>query len=71
VQEKLGNDKKMIAELEAAAKIEPNKETSLLLMKAYGLKGMEDKAQALKRSIKKRSIKAKPRKVIRPPRVVV
>lgn len=71
VQEKLGNDKKMIAELEAAAKIEPNKETSLLLMKAYELKGMEDKAQALKRSIKKRSIKAKPRKVIRPPRVVV
>jgi len=71
VQEKLGNDKKMIAELETAAKIEPNKETSLLLMKAYELKGMEDKAQALKRSIKKRSIKAKPRKVIRPPRVVV
>jgi len=35
VQEKLGNDKLMIQELEKAAELEPNKETFELLAKAY------------------------------------
>src|SRR6476646_2598776 len=35
VQEKLGNDKMMFQELEKAAELEPNRETFMLLHKAY------------------------------------
>lgn len=71
VQEKLGNDKKMISELERAVELEPNKETSLLLLKAYEFKGMEDQARMLKRRLNRMTTNTKQRKVVRPPRVVV
>src|SRR5476651_653293 len=40
VQEKLGNDKLMLRELERAVELEPNKETFHLLIKAYEERGM-------------------------------
>src|SRR3954464_1209832 len=44
VQEKLGNDKLMLQELEKAAELEPNKESFMLLAKAYEAQGMTDEA---------------------------
>jgi len=72
VQEKLGNDKKMISELERAAELEPNKETSLLLLHAYEIKGMEEQAAKLRRKVNRIGlISNKAKRIIRPPRVVV
>lgn len=71
VQEKIGNDKKMISELEKAVELEPNRETCLLLLKAYELKGMDQEAKTLSRRLNKLGTTSKPRRVIRSPRVVV
>lgn len=76
VEEKLGNDKKMISELERAAELEPNKETYSLLLRAYELKGHEDKAKELQKKLNRlggssKSGASKPKRVQRPPRVVV
>jgi tetratricopeptide (TPR) repeat protein len=75
VEEKLGNDKKMISELERAAELEPNKETYSLLLRAYEVKDMDEEAKALQRKLNRMlgSGKAaeKPKRVQRPPRVVV
>jgi len=71
VQEKLGNDKKMINELEKAVNLEPNKETSLLLLKAYELQNMHEKAHELAKKINKMGMAGKQRRVIRSPRVVI
>src|SRR4029079_12027049 len=46
VQEKLGNDKLVIQELEKAAELEPNPETYSLLMKAYESRGLAEEAAA-------------------------
>lgn len=73
VQEKLGNNKKMIGELERAVELEPNNETHSLLMRAYDQDGAEDKATELRDKLRK-EIKAKqqlPKKVQRPKRVIV
>lgn len=73
VEEKLGNDKKMISELERAAELEPNKETYSLLLRAYEVKEMEDKAAPLRKKLNRNNsaISAKPKRVQRPPRVIV
>ena len=76
VEEKLGNDKKMISELEKAAELEPNKETYSLLLRAYEIKGMEEEATALQRKLNKltngsKAAESKPKRIQRPPRVVV
>lgn len=75
VEEKLGNDKKMIAELERAAELEPNKETYSLLLRAYEVKEMDNQAAILRkklnRMIGKPKTDAKPKRLQRPPRVVV
>lgn len=72
VQEKLGNDKKMISELERAAELEPNKETCTLLLRAYEIKELPDKVATLRKKIDKMGLTTnKPKRVIRPPRVVV
>ena len=76
VEEKLGNDKKMISELERAAELEPNKETYSLLLRAYELKGMEDNAKELQKKLNRitgntKAAASKPKRVQRPPRVVV
>src|SRR6185369_3892736 len=53
VQEKLGNDKMMLQELEKALDLEPNKETFHLLIAAYEAKGMAVEADQLKDRLKK------------------
>lgn len=78
VEEKLGNDKKMIAELEKAAELEPNKETYSLLLRAYEVKDMAAEADVVRKKLNKltgahtpSATISKPNRVQRPPRVVV
>src|SRR3954463_951095 len=53
VQEKLGNDKMMLQELDRAAELEPNTETFGLLAKAYDSRGMHDEAVMVQRKLSK------------------
>lgn len=72
VQEKLGNDKLMFLSLEKAVELEPNKETLTLLHKAYTDRDMENEADSIDRRLKKLIVPAgKPKRITRPPRVVV
>ncbi len=72
VQEKLGNFKLMLDELERAVKLEPNQESYGLLAHAYEVAGMQAEADQIKERIKKHvSSSAKPRRVLRPKRVVI
>lgn len=71
VQEKLGNDKLMFAELEKAAEIEPNRETYMLLHKAYISHGMEAEADLIADQLKKLKTPGRAKRILRPRRVVV
>jgi tetratricopeptide (TPR) repeat protein len=73
VQEKLGNDKKMISELVRATELEPNRETYSLLLKAYEINDMPHEAALLRRRIVRLSSRPQIRsnRVTRAPRVVV
>jgi len=73
VQEKLGNDKAMFAELEKAVELEPNKETYSLLSKAYLNRGMEKEAREMAKQMKKydKITIPKPKRMKRRPRVVI
>jgi tetratricopeptide (TPR) repeat protein len=72
VQEKLGNDKLMIQQLEKAAELEPNKESFLLLARAYESQGMAAEAAEANRNLNKLALPAgKPKRVLRPKRVVI
>jgi tetratricopeptide (TPR) repeat protein len=72
VQEKLGNDKLMFAELEKAADIEPNRETYSLLYKAYTSHDMAEQADLIADKIKKmKTSPAKSRRMLRPRRVII
>lgn len=72
VQEKLGNDRLMIIQLEKATELEPNPETFNLLIKAYESKGMQTEADILKAKLNKLIMPAgKPRRVLRPRKVVI
>ena len=73
VQEKMGNNKKMIAELERAAELEPTNETHSLLMRAYDQDGSEAKAAALRETLRRSALAKKqpPKKVQRPKRVII
>lgn len=71
VQEKLGNDKLMLQELEKAAELEPNNETYNLLMNAYESRGMSDEAAKVQRKLSRTAIANRPKKVLRPRRVVI
>lgn len=72
VQEKLGNTKLMLQELEAAAELEPNPETFNLLLKGYEAEGMEEDATKLKKKLAKASLAAgKSKRMLRPKRVVI
>jgi tetratricopeptide (TPR) repeat protein len=72
VQEKLGNDKLMIHELEKAAELEPNKEAYTLLHKAYISHGMEAEADIVADKLKKLIAPSNRRKrLIRRRRVVI
>lgn len=72
VQEKLGNDKLMFQELEKAVELEPNKETLTLLHKTYQSHGMAVEADMVEDRLKKLIVPAgRPKKILRPRRVVV
>ena len=72
VQEQLGNEKSMLNELERAAELEPNKETYQLLHKAYLGKDMQLEADQIEQKLKKLIVPAgRPKKVVRPRRVVI
>lgn len=73
VQEKLGNNKKMLSELERAVELEPTRETYSLLAKAYEIHNEDEKLIALKKKLSKKQPKraGRPRAINRPKRVVV
>jgi len=72
VQEKLNNDKLMFQALEKAVELEPNKETLSYLHKSYLDRGMQAEADMVEQRLKKLIVPAgKPKRVIRPRRVVV
>ncbi len=72
VQEKLGNHKLMVQELEIASEIEPSREIYELLKKAYQHEGMSESADLVESKIKKISKQTKrPKKVLRPSQRVV
>jgi len=72
VQEKIGNRKLMIQELEKAAELEPNIETFNLLATTYDAEGMTDEANAIKKKLSKMVLPAnKPKRLLRPRRVVI
>lgn len=72
VQEKLGNDKLMLQELERAAELEPNKETLTLLQKAYASNDMPAEADIVEDRLKKLIMPAgRPKRMVRPRRAAV
>lgn len=73
VQEKLSNEKLMLQELEEAARLEPNQETFSLLHKAYESLGMQAEADIIEQKLKRASARSdtRPKKVLRPRRVVI
>ncbi|HET9850710.1 MAG TPA: tetratricopeptide repeat protein [Candidatus Saccharimonadales bacterium] len=72
VQEKLGNDKLLLQELDKAAELEPNPETYKLLANAYESRGMEDEAKDIRKKLDKLVLPAgKPKRILRPRRVVI
>ncbi|MBI2285211.1 tetratricopeptide repeat protein [Candidatus Saccharibacteria bacterium] len=71
VQEKLGNDKLMLQELEKAAELEPNNETYNLLMNAYESRGMGEEAVKVRRKLSRTALPNRPKKVLRPRKVVI
>ncbi len=75
VQEKLGNIKLAVAELNEAIKLEPNKETYRLLYKTYLENNMIEEATELKKKFKRylsrKSLKSIPAKIKRPKRVII
>ncbi len=72
VQEKLGNDKLMIHELEKANGLEPNKESYTLLMNAYRTIGMGQEADQIEQKLQKLIIPSgKPKRITRPKRAVI
>lgn len=72
VQEKLGNDKLVLQELERAAELEPNPETYTLLSKAYESRGMNAEAADTQKKIDKLIMPAgRPKRILRPKRVVI
>ena len=71
VQEKLGNSQIMLDELKRAVELEPNKESYLLLIKAYDSLGMVAEADLLNDKLEKLIVPtSKSRKVRRQKRVV-
>lgn len=72
VQEKLGNSKLMLDGLHRAIELEPNPETYSLLIKAYEGIGMQAEADILNDKLQKLIVPTgKPKRVMRPKRVVI
>ncbi|PID31931.1 hypothetical protein CR970_02915 [Candidatus Saccharibacteria bacterium] len=72
VQEKLGNTKLMLHELERAVELEPNKESYALLIGAYQSLGMAAEADLAADKLKRLIVPSgKPKRIIRRKRVVI
>lgn len=72
VQEKLGNNKLMIQELERAVELEPNKESYTLLMNSYREAGNNQEADLIEDKIQKLIVPAgHAKRIVRPKRVVI
>src|ERR1700741_1598706 len=72
VQEKLGNHKLMLDELERASELEPNQETYGLLAKAYDSRGMHEDAAVVHRKLSKLIVPSgRSKRILRPKRVVI
>lgn len=72
VQEKLGNNKKMIASLEQAAEIEPNPQTLGILADAYERTEQNEQADKLRKRLQKMVTPAgSPQKVQQPRKVIM
>ena len=72
VQEKLGNTKLVLQELERAVELEPNKESYTLLRLAYEHANMSEKAKDVEKKLDKMVIPAgRPKRIQRPKRVVI
>ncbi len=72
VQEKLGNTKLMLQELETAVELEPNQESYTLLIRTYDSLDMQAEADIATDKLKKLIVPAgKPKRMLRPKRVVI
>lgn len=72
VQEKLGNTKLMIQELELAVELEPTKESYVLLMNSYRSSGQAEEADQIEEKLQKLVITSgQSKRVARPKRVVI
>ncbi|HSX44717.1 MAG TPA: tetratricopeptide repeat protein [Candidatus Saccharimonadales bacterium] len=72
VQEKLGNHKLMVHELERAVELEPNNESYTLLIKTYEDLDMQAEADITKEKLKKLILPShKPKRLVRAKRVVI
>ncbi len=72
VQEKLGNTKLMIQELERAVELEPNKESFVLLMNSYRSSGQAEAADQIEQKLAKLIVPSgKAQRIVRPKRVVI
>lgn len=71
VQEKLGNEKRMVEALEHAAKLQPNRQTYSLVADAYKKVGRDEDAKKITNAMKKADAKMKKAPKIKQPRKVV
>ncbi len=71
VQERLGNDKRMVEALEHAAKLQPNQQTYSLVAGAYRKVGREEDAKKIESAVKKAKVKIQKAPKIKQPRKVV
>lgn len=72
VLEKQGSDKLMLQELERAVELEPNRESFGLLAKAYQSQGMIAESKTIQKQLDKMALPVgKPKRVLRPKRVVI
>lgn len=71
VQEKLGNEKRMVEALEHAAKLQPNRQTYKLVADAYRKVGRDDDAKKIESAMKKASARLQRAPKIKQPRKVV
>lgn len=71
VQEKLGNEKRMVEALEHAAKMQPNRQTYTLVADAYKKVGRDDDAKKIETAMRRATKKIQAAPKIKQPRKVV
>lgn len=71
VQEKLGNEKRMVEALEHAAKLQPNRQTYTLVADAYKKVGRDEDAKKIETAMKRAKVRIQKAPKIKQPRKVV